>query len=636
MTTPVEAAAPPQPRNKNEQVSPVRCPSHRSRLFASGFIVARLIHFIIAIYLLVWALIFYFLTEVESQELRVQNPRLSSIALTILALLHMYGACNCATSLSTTIPKKISVAPLHTTPQTKPGILTQFIEILDAHQDMLIVLFNLCEVASQSVRVVELADNFVDVSSLVGYASCVIAYAAISPWILFVRNTTRKDLLVNSLDCLFSFALSCGLFIYTTFFQMLPYALSSNKESSQDHVWSTRYINLVRTLVISSSIDYVCQVCMHLGTFIALRRVVHSLQRLKSSTRVTASTINRSLSFVLSNQSIRRTLVINSILNLTWACILTVLLVRAVAFRKPCPRYCPLIVRPIFDLGCNCAYVAINCHILAIDTPEALMDPSLVGTRALVFQIARCDLPLGLNTSTMAPHTNLYKIAIFFANLTQWDATLPPSVHAVAIRYTPLAVLPTVVTTAIPTYFHFLQIDSCPLGSIPPTAFDHMPYIERVFLTNTSLTTFPDAVARLPLLYDLNLRDNNLTTVPMTWQVQTTTNKVFRSARFNGNQLQDGTWAMVRQGVLVDLSSNPIASVTALNLDVPAAIAKGQVVLDDTPYCRASPAVGCRPLLCAPGCYTYLRADHVCHPVCFNSACAYDGGDCDDMGFDRS
>ncbi|KAF0694755.1 Aste57867_14431 [Aphanomyces stellatus] len=92
---------------------------------------------------------------------------------------------------------------------------------------------------------------------------------------------------------------------------------------------------------------------------------------------------------------------------------------------------------------------------------------------------------------------------------------------------------------------------------------------------------------------------------------------------------------MVRQGVLVDLSSNSCASVVALNLDIPTAIAKGQVVLDDTPYSNASSSIGCRPTLCAPGCYTYLRGDYFCHPVCCNPACGYDNGDCDDMGFDR-
>ncbi|KAF0694756.1 Aste57867_14432 [Aphanomyces stellatus] len=609
--------------------------TRRSCRLTCCFLLARLVHVLISIYLIVWALIVLFLPAVESHELRVQNPRLSGIALTILAALHMYGACTCATSSSPKVPKNAVAPSLVTSPRHSVfDVLTEF---LDAHQDILIVLFNLCEVASQSVRVVELADNYVDASSLVGYASCVIAYAAISPWILFVRNTTRKDLLVNSLDCLFSFALSCGLFLHPTFFQMLPYALSSNKVVAQDQIWTTRYMNLVRTLVISSSVDYICQVCMHIGTFIALRRVVHSLRRLQRPTRVTASTMNRTLSFVLSHKSIRRTLVVNCIINLTWACILTVLLVRAVGFREPCPTYCPLVVRPIFDLRCNCAYVRINCHTLNTNVPEPLLRPSVVGTRTLILQLARCDLPLGLNTSTMAPHTNLYKITIFVSNLTQWDAILPPSVHTIAIRYAPLATLPTVVTTAVPEFFYFLQIDSCPLGTIPSTAFDRMPYIEGLYLTNTSLSTFPDAIARLPMLYDLNLRDNNLTTVPMTWQVLTTTNKVFRSARFNGNQLQDGTWAMVRQGVLVDLSSNPISSVVnSGNLDIPTAIVKGQVVLDDTPYCRESPAIRCRPTLCAPGCYTYLRGDYVCHPVCFNRACGYDNGDCDDMGFDRS
>ncbi|KAF0694751.1 Aste57867_14427 [Aphanomyces stellatus] len=237
----------------------------------------------------------------------------------------------------------------------------------------------------------------------------------------------------------------------------------------------------------------------------------------------------------------------------------------------------------------------------------------------------------------MAPHTYLGKIAILLSNMTRWDATLPPSNRPIFIRFARFTALPTIVTTNVPDYFYVLNIDSCPLASLTRSAFDQMPYLERLFLVIISFATFPDAIiAALPLLYDLNLRDNNLATVPMTWQTQTTAGKYLRSVWFDGNQLQDGPWAMVRQGVLVDLSSNPIASVAQSAHDIPTAIANGQVVLDDTPYCHASPDIaGCRHSLCASGCYTYMRRDHFCGPACFNSACAYDGGDCDDMDFDR-
>ncbi|KAF0694752.1 Aste57867_14428 [Aphanomyces stellatus] len=128
-----------------------------------GFFVARLLHLLISIYLVFWALIFDLITIVESHELHVENPRLSSIALMILALLHMW-------------PSRLDI-PL----RPSRRLASTLVEFLDANQDMLNVLFNLYEVASQSVRVVELADNFVDASSLISYALCVIAYAAISP-----------------------------------------------------------------------------------------------------------------------------------------------------------------------------------------------------------------------------------------------------------------------------------------------------------------------------------------------------------------------------------------------------------------------------------------------------------------------
>ncbi|KAF0694753.1 Aste57867_14429 [Aphanomyces stellatus] len=623
----------PRASKKNEPPA-LRClPNTLARSRTLSFVFARLLHLVIAIHLIVWALISSFLTIVEAQVLRIHNPRLSSIALSTVGLLHLYGACKRATSSSRRLISTISVVPVRPPWQPQRSTFALVADFLNAHQDVLTALFNLCEVASQSVRVVELAERFVDASSLIGYASCVIAYAAVSPWILFVRNTTKKDLLVNSLDCLFSFALSCGLFLHMTLFEILPYAFSINRVPGQDNVWNTRSINLTRILVITSPVDYVCQVCMHLGTFISLRRVMHSLGCLPSHPSNATSTKKETPTVHLSHSKlIHRVLVANGIINCTWACVLSSLLIRAVAFREPCPAYCPIIVRPIFDLRCNCAYVYINCHTLATETPEMLLEPATVGTRTLILQFARCDLPLGLNTSTMAPHTNLYKIVIVFSNMTRWDATLPPSVRNINIRFARLTALPTIVTTNVPSYFGVLYIDSCPLRSLPTHAFDQLPSLQRLWLTNISLATFPDTITNLPLLFDLNLRDNDLTTVTMTWQTHTAETNTLRSVRFNGNQLEAGPWAMVRKGLVVELSSNPIASVDE---GINTALQLGQVVLDDTPYCKSFDGVRswCITSLCADGCYAYMQGDHFCDPVCFTSACAFDGGDCDEMGF---
>ncbi|KAF0687524.1 Aste57867_20737 [Aphanomyces stellatus] len=592
----------------------------------------RVFHIFIALYLLIWVALYLGLPASSIRSGNIYAPTVSGAIMASFVVLHLYGLCQCSGQSNKSV--EIAVAPLASTGQMETR-LAYATHVVSTYQDIIVVVFNLFEIACQSLRVLLLADNITQPFYLVTYTSLIVLYAMLSPLFLFVRNTSTKDKLVNALDFVFTFSLSVGLPFLSVGVEWLVFAVKKDPTYTQDNGWYTRILALGRLLVISSPLDLVCQASMQLGTYISLKRLEHSFRR-RHLPRVTASSTRHTLGYIRSHQAIRMALTANVVLNLGWACFLAGLLVRAVAFRTPCPPQCALAASPIFDLGCNCLYVELNCATLQTQDVPPLIDTSVVGSRVLFLQIARCDLPQGLNTSTLAPHTQLYKLAILFSNMTHWDAALPPSIGILFVRFSLLQTLPGVITANVPPYLFVIYLDSSPIGTIDATAFARWSRLERLFLTNVSLSSFPDAIMTLPLIDDVNLRDNNLTNVPMTWQAQTTTRASFRSTRFNGNHnLQVGPWAMARTGVILDLSSTAIASVDA-SVDVVAAIAKGQIVLDETPFCKSSDRSGtCKAMLCAAGCYAYMQGDHYCDPVCFNQACAFDGGDCDTMGFIR-
>ncbi|KAF0687525.1 Aste57867_20738 [Aphanomyces stellatus] len=599
-------------------------------------LVTRSFHLFIALYLAAWAYIYQALPPSSVRAAQIYAPSISSIALVTLSLLFVHAACGCSVRRSNIKRRRKASRWVTTTVSQACLALISDLGSTEEGRDMVAVVFNIAQVASQSLRVVKLAENLVSPVHLVIYASLLIVYALASPAALFHRNATIKGTIVNVLDFAFGFTLSCCI---PAIGVVVLFAAGPNAIQGQDNAWYTRLVTLSRMAVVSSPVDFVCQVCMHLGTYVSLTRLQHSIAahpRHRSKILIASDSTLRRLTkqLVPSKRTTRRAVVVNAVLTGTWGFVLTGLVVRAVAFREICPSHCTLAATPLFDLSCSCLYANVNCHVLQTQDVDALLDPVTIGTRILVLQLARCDVPRGIDTATLAPHQALIRLAVLFSHMTQWDATLPASVGSVNIRFSHLDDVPSVLTTTPPPYLSFLHIDSTPLWTIDVTCFGAWPHLERLVLTNVSLATFPEAIATLSLLYDLNLRANNLTTVPMTWQFQTTTSNTFRSARFNGNQLEAGPWTMVRPDVLVDVSSNPISS-AASGVDIPSATTKRQLVLDDTPLCRDSPGLGCTPSLCAPGCYGYMQRDYHCDPVCWNQACSYDGGDCDGMGFDH-
>ncbi|KAF0713905.1 hypothetical protein As57867_004153, partial [Aphanomyces stellatus] len=333
---------------------------------------------------------------------------------------------------------------------------------------------------------------------------------------------------------------------------------------------------------------------------------------------------------------------LNLYVNVAWGCLLTAVLVRSLVSGQPCPPTCVANVRPLFDDTCQCAYVNINCKLVNITDPISFLNTSAIGTHLLYLEIRRCDLPTGLPPAALAPFPSLEKIIVLYSHMETWDGPLPPSVMSLMIRFSHLRTIPRALHVNVPPQLVALVLEACFIPSIPDSVIRAWSTVERLYLLNISLQALPSSLATTLPLVDVDFRQNNLTTLPRAWLASQTQPSIFRdlvAAKFAGNPLGDDAmpWGLVTSHVTTDLSGT-LAWTMPSNVVVPwNGWGKKTVVLDGTPYClgnqsSSTPAL-CAPI-CAPGCFGYMRGDYLCNLECFNIACGFDGGDCDDFGFD--
>ncbi|KAF0709411.1 Aste57867_5934 [Aphanomyces stellatus] len=224
---------------------------------------------------------------------------------------------------------------------------------------------------------------------------------------------------------------------------------------------------------------------------------------------------------------------------------------------------------------------------------------------------------------------------LVYSNMESWEGPMPPSVGSVMIRYSRLRSIPHALQLNLPSNFIILFLESSPISVIPDTVVAAWANLERLHLMNLSLQTLPASLTTTLTLWDVDFRLNNFTTLSKDWLTPNTLSlSHLKVASFAGNPLPDAAvpWQLAQRGILIDLSGTNVSTPTSVD---PTIFASRHVVLDDTPYCVDIIHSFCKPL-CAPGCFGYMRGDYYCDLACFTSACDFDGGDCDTMGFDIS
>ncbi|KAF0701159.1 Aste57867_8347 [Aphanomyces stellatus] len=208
-------------------------------------------------------------------------------------------------------------------------------------------------------------------------------------------------------------------------------------------------------------------------------------------------------------------------------------------------------------------------------------------------------------------------------------ARFPESLTAFRISYSDLAVIPAVLAPAPPNLV-YLRIEGAEISAIPDEYFQAWASVTAIALNEIKLTEIPLALgANMAQLEWLELRGNNITTIPPQWLSQ---QKQLVVVDLSGNGLVDGPWYLANRGVALELSSNPITTLTS-SID-PSLLQKRTIVLDESPFCTANPSSACQPK-CAHMCETKMIGNGKCDWPCYSPKCQFDGGDCDSFGFDR-
>ncbi|KAF0697784.1 hypothetical protein As57867_011534, partial [Aphanomyces stellatus] len=338
-------------------------------------------HFVICLYLSMWIFVILFAKDPDLKFNKILWPQTTIATYTGFIVFHL-----CA--IAAVVVKSWQLHRSGVTHKSPPVerrslSLEDMSKRMQEYQDEFFIVFNMLEIACQSHQAYAYFATITEPAKAISYLSIVIIYSFASPLILLVRNTRTKTTLINLADSIFSFALSCGHPLFAVLLDLVD-CVFHNTSIFHDSHWSTRVALLVRLLTIADAFDYICKCAMHLGTFIALVRLVQAL--------TTPAIGDVSLRISPTKHLLLR---VNLWMNVAWACILTIVLVRSLALRHPCPSYCIADVRPLFDDTCQCAYANINCVALNATDPTEFLHPEDVGTHMFYLQISRCDLRTG-------------------------------------------------------------------------------------------------------------------------------------------------------------------------------------------------------------------------------------------------
>ncbi|KAF0683939.1 Aste57867_24020 [Aphanomyces stellatus] len=479
------------------------------------------------------------------------------------------------------------------------------------YADEFYVVFNVVEIACQSHQAFAIFSTLPDARMAISYMAIVICYCFASPFVLYIRNAQTKTTLINLSDSIFSFTLSCGHPMVGFARSTLQYLLV-NPNLAHDHTWATKNALMIRLLSVANPFDYVCKLAMHIGTYIAFHRLMQSLATHPQPTIQTCPTVEPNYKETPSSpQPMAHALL---------------------GLRPHCPPRSIHDIRPLLDYTCQCAYLEVNCATLHTSDPVSFLNVTEVGTHLFTLQISRCSIPQGLPSSALAPFTGLNKICILFSAMEAWDGPLPPSVTNIMVRFSNLQSIPHALQVNLPPKLVVLVLEGCIFDTIPPSIVSTWASIQKLHLMNVSLSAIPPTLASTLQLFDVDFRLNNLSGLPRDWISDAASLGNLKQVVLSGNPLRDSVvpWLLALRGVALDLTST---LVTTLPPTLPIkAMSKRMVVVDDTPSCMANQTS--RPdckVVCAPGCFHFMRGDFFCDLACFTRACDYDGGDCDTM-----
>ncbi|KAF0711894.1 Aste57867_4995 [Aphanomyces stellatus] len=474
-------------------------------------------------------------------------------------------------------------------------------------QPSALAAYNLVELGCQSYEAFAFTTKLIDPTLVAVYVVFVALHAMLAPWGLHQRSTPRL-LFVNWLSSLLTFYLSCVLHIVGLTLPLL-YFTFIDSTVNRDPLWLTRNVLYADFIFVTSPLDFVAKVVVHVGSLVSISRLVAAVDRVYSLN-------HRSK---LDSGQLSRGFRLYRFCSTIWGAVLLGSLVHAFYGRQACPSTCAAYVTPLWTTDCQCMYIHVNCHALGHDDVDAALQPSRLSAHAISLLMSRCDLPDGINATTLNQFESLNYIGVKFTNTSTWRGPLPPSTVIVAIEYAAFTTVPDILTTNVPSSLGAVWLNNLPLTT-PITIPHAWAKLTFLGLNNLTLSALPSNVTSLNLSY-LFVHMNELTILPSQSNQVASLTYVDASA----NVLHEGPWSLLQPGSTLLLCENPFLNNTA-------ALDTIEPVLRQAYLTKANQA--CGPL-CAPTCFPYFLGDHTCHLSCFNAACDYDHGDCDAFGFDR-
>ncbi|RHY23567.1 hypothetical protein DYB32_009135 [Aphanomyces invadans] len=597
---------------------------------------ARAKHVISALYFALTAMVYVSSTSEEQHSVHVYAPGAMIGINLLLTLLHLYGFGR-TYGYFTCLRLHIMMA--------RPGYRRRW----RLPKAVELPLIHTIDVVCQSYQAYRMSLHMVNRIQAFVFTVTMSLYCLVTPWFLMARHGYVRQSAVLIVNSFLGFFLSVAFPMCTFLIPIIRLLLVRRLQKHDKYVTET--LLLGRHMVVSSLGDLISKTTIQLSSYIALRRLVESVDPVKSVASTAMSTKelrrpsgwNRIRVYV---RTPRRLLVVYVAANVAWGVALIALTTAATFFRTECPlATCALDVAPWFDLTCHCAYVEINCATtgeIAGDTIDHLLDAHVIGTSVFFLDIRRCPLPHGIAMTTLTPFHQLHAIFIYFSNMTDWpmdDITFPSTMTALHIRGSQLRTLPPVLSN-LPPSLVYLRVQDSPIDALPDVFLDAwMARLSSLTLAMLHLTSLSPRLTSMAHIALLDFRGNNISTLPRQWTATdgnetTSIEPLFlASVDLSANSIVDGPWALVNENrVSLELSSNPISSIHATT--AAETLETRLVVVDDTPYCRSSDAGSYCQVKCARLCLATMIGDFRCDYECYNPSCDFDGGDCDGFGFD--
>ncbi|KAF0701013.1 Aste57867_8459 [Aphanomyces stellatus] len=583
-------------------------------------VLALVKHFLASVFFSSMGYVYFVTREADVRTVQMFAPGVVGTIMGCFAALHMYGliCVMCGRGWQ----------PLH----QWTAFRWPLISLPPASQ---LVVFHAIDVACQSYQAFNISYSLPDRATAFALVVVVALNCSITPWFLLSKHHLVQRSVVPLLQSLFGFVVSTLFHYYVFLIPALIYTIQF-QTMRYDTLFVIRLVLVTRCTLVTSLLDLVTKVVVQFSSYLALRKLVASMQQGTMRRPSLASASRLSKHFHLDFHQ-RRGRIAYAVCASLWGVALVTTSKAANWDRAPCPSTCEVAVSPWWTQTCECAYVRINCALQRLrgESIDDQLDPAVLGTGVISIDVRRCALPHGIPMATLAPFQRLFVIHITFSNMTSWahDPTnqslgFPPSLANLGIRYSKLTAVPTVLLS-LPPNIIYLTLEGASIATIPDAFFAAWSNVTSFWLLHLNLTQVPTPLATHPTpLEYIAFTGNQIQSVPLTWQPPMTR---LRGLDLSANALTDGPWHLVRPNLQLELSSNPIATVPT-TVD-PALLANRVVVLDDTPYCATKSSPPCLPK-CSPLCHARMIGNHRCDWTCYSAACSYDGGDCDTFGFE--